>query len=449
MSDAGSLRVGNVTALRGWPSARLSAQPTTSTQDREWDLLLVCTAGFVLTAVGRVHELFPSLNVVRPAIVTGLLSIVLFALDDRSSRRWTWIAGGPMTWLLLLAGWAALSIPGSLVPGHSFDYLTGEFGKTLLMTIVLAGAIRSATDVERIAGVLFWGIVLYSMVVLMRFDVTSAGDWRLGHLYYYDANDFATVSVAAMPIGIYLARRVRSWRRLLSVLALVVLSITIVRSGSRGGFLALIATAIFIVLSLRAISLGRRVAAVAIVAVVLFVFASERYWAQMGTILSKTDYNQTEETGRLQIWGRGVGYVLTHPILGVGVDNFGAAEGMLAPFASRQQYGVGVKWNAPHNTFLQVAAEMGLPALAFFIAMVVSAFRVLAPHRRPRSLPPPPVPAALKQALRASILGFMIGAMFLSLAYLEVLYILVAMAIAVRKIERRARRLAAIPATVP
>lgn len=448
MSDASSLRVGSVTTLRGWPSARFSAQPTTSTPDREWDLLLLCTAGFVLTAVGRVHELFPSLNVVRPAIVTGLLSILLFALDDRPSRRWKWIAGGPMTWLLALAGWAVLSIPGALVPGHSFDYLTGEFAKTVIMTIVLAGAIRNSGDVERILSVLFWGVVLYSAIVLMRFDITSSGDWRLGHLYYYDANDFATVSVASMPIGMYLARRTHSWRRVLSVLALIVLSITIVRSGSRGGFLALVSTVTFVVLGVRAISFGRRVAAVAIVGFVLLVFASERYWAQMGTILSKTDYNQTEETGRLQIWERGIGYVMTHPILGVGVDNFGAAEGMLAPFAGRQQYGVGVKWNAPHNTFLQVAAEMGLPALAFFIAMVVTAFRGLAPQRRARVLPPPPVPTALKQALRASILGYMVGAMFLSLAYIEALYVLVAMAIAVMKIERRARHVAATPVTV-
>jgi len=395
-----------------------------------------------------VHELFPSLNVVRPAIVTGLLSILLFALDDQSARRLKWIAGGPMTWMLALAGCAVLSIPGALVPGHSFDYVLDEFAKTLVMAIVLAGAIRGAGDVERIIRVLFWGVVLYSVVVLMRFDVTSGGDWRLGHLYYYDANDFATVSVASIPLGVYLARRTHSWRRVLSVLALIVLSITIVRSGSRGGFLALVSTGVFIVLSVRAISFGRRLAAVAIVGVVLFVVASERYWTQMGTILSKTDYNQTEETGRLQIWQRGVGYVLTHPILGVGVDNFGAAEGMLAPFAGRQQYGVGVKWNAPHNTFLQVAAEMGLPALAFFIAMIVSAFRVLAPQRRPRGLPPPPVPPALKQALRGSIIGFVVGSMFLSLAYVEVLYILVALAIAVRKLERRARHVAATPVAV-
>src|SRR6185436_3404433 len=275
MSDAGSLRVGSVTTLRGWPSARSSAQPTTSTQDREWDLLLLCTAGFILTAVGRVHELFPSLNVVRPAIVTGLLSILLFALDDQSARRLKWIAGGPMTWMLALAGCAVLSIPGALVPGHSFDYVLDEFAKTLVMAIVLAGAIRGAGDVERIIRVLFWGVVLYSVVVLMRFDVTSGGDWRLGHLYYYDANDFATVSVASIPLGVYLARRTHSWRRVLSVLALVILSITIVRSGSRGGFLALVVTGVFLVLSVRAISFARRLAAVAVVGAVLFVAASE------------------------------------------------------------------------------------------------------------------------------------------------------------------------------
>ena len=43
----------------------------------KWDLLLICIAGYVLTAVGRVHQLFPALELLRPAILTGLFAIVL------------------------------------------------------------------------------------------------------------------------------------------------------------------------------------------------------------------------------------------------------------------------------------------------------------------------------------------------------------------------------------
>src|SRR5262245_12878106 len=444
MSDAGSIRVDALShATRGWPSAAPSAQPTTSTLDREWDPVLICIAAYVLTAVGRVHDLFPTLSVVRPAIVTGLLSIILFALDGLPVRRWKWIASNTTYWLMALFAWSVLSIPGAVVPGHSFDFVLNGFIKTVIMVPVVAGVIRGRRDVERIASVVFWAAALYATVVLVRFDIGEGSNWRLGHLYYYDANDFATFAVAAMPIGVYLAYKSRSWfLRILTAGGLVVLSAAFARSGSRGGFLALLATGLFLMFTLRGISIAKRVAALAVVGVVLLVAATDRYWTQMGTILSDTDYNQTEETGRLQIWQRGVVYVAQHPVLGVGADNFQAAEGLLSPLATRQQYGVGVKWSAPHNTFLQVCAELGIPGLVFFAGMLASAFRSL--RRPPRSLGDragrPPVPLALKTALSASLVGFIVGSLFLSLAYTELLYTLIALAIGVGKIERRFRR---------
>lgn len=449
MSDAGSFPIDAVShATRGWPQAAPSAQPTTSTPDREWDPVLICTAGYVLTVVGRVHDLFPALNVVRPAIVTGLLSILLVALDGRSVRKWTWLSSRTTTYLLALFAWAVLSIPGAIVAGHSFDFVFNDLSKKVLMALVIACAIRGPRDLERIAGVIFVAAALYAAVVMLRFDVGEGSDWRLGHLYYYDANDFATFAVSAMPLGVYFGYRARSWlQRMAIVTGMIVISGAFVRAGSRGGLLALVATALFIVLTYRAVSVGKRVAAIVVVGFVVLVAASDRYWTQMSIVLSDTDYNKTEETGRLQIWERGLGYVLQFPLLGVGADNFQAAEGTISPMALRQQYGVGVKWSAPHNSFLQIAAELGLPGLVLFVGMLVGAFRAFT--RSPRLLRDrwgrPPVPPALKQALKASLLGFVVGAFFLSLAYTELLFTLIALSIAVHKLEWRARRSVALP----
>ena len=150
--------------------------------------------------------------------------------------------------------------------------------------------------------------------------------------------------------------------------------------------------------------------------------ASDQYWEQMQTITSDSDYNHTSESGRLQIWGRGIGYMLQNPVLGVGPDNFSTAEGTLSPLAKRQQYGVGVRWNAPHNSYVQIAAELGIPGFLLYVAVIVSAFRALG-----RAAP-------LTSALTASLLGFVVGSFFLSLAYSEMLYTLVALAVGVRKV---------------
>src|SRR4029077_16062919 len=121
-----------------------------------------------------------------------------------------------------------------------------------------------------------------------------------------------------------------------------------------------IAVALFIVARYSAIPLGRRVLVTAVVAAIVVGTASSQYWEQMGTIVSDTDYNRTEESGRMQIWARGLGYMLENPLFGVGPNNFQTAEGTLSPYAERQQFGVGVRWNAAHNSYIQVGAELGV-----------------------------------------------------------------------------------------
>jgi O-antigen ligase len=182
-----------------------------------------------------------------------------------------------------------------------------------------------------------------------------------------------------------------------------------------------------------AVRLRWRMAAAGAIVVVGLAAASAEYWARMSTILSDDDYNRTDESGRMQIWQRGIGYMLSYPVFGVGPNNFGTAEGTLSPLAKRQQFGVGVRWNAPHNSFVQVAAELGVVGIALFIALFVTAFKALRVagwrRRTPRG-----EPALLSQTLTASLLGFAGGAFFLTLAYSEMLYALLAFSVAWHKV---------------
>jgi O-antigen ligase len=407
--------------------ARLPASPG------HWDLLLVCVGAYVLTAVGRVHQLFPALQALRPAVLAGLLAIGLFATDRSQARRGIRLWCATTRWLLALLFWMALSVPGALVVGSSLDLVVDNFVKTVAMYLVIVGCVRGARDVERLTAVYLLGAVVYAAVVLLRFDVGGGEGWRLGRLYYYDANDFATFAVTAMPLALYFLHAPgRASRRALAAAGLGVLVVAFVRSGSRGGFVALVATGAFVLLRYRAVRLRWRLAALALVALALLGTASDTYWRQMGTIVSDTDYNHTEESGRLQIWWRGIGYMLQHPVLGVGPNNFAAAEGTLSPFAFRQQFGVGVRWNAAHNTFVQVGAELGVVGLALFLALVASAFAALrrAGRADPRVFGPAAPRAELSQAITAALIGFAVGAFFLSLAYAEMLYTLCAFAAA-------------------
>src|SRR5688572_16240038 len=72
-----------------------SVAPSRASASREpdlrWDPLMLCIAGYVLVAVGRVHQLFPVIGLLRPAILMGGLAILLFYADRRGSRRVYWV----------------------------------------------------------------------------------------------------------------------------------------------------------------------------------------------------------------------------------------------------------------------------------------------------------------------------------------------------------------------
>lgn len=418
------------------PSVRPRFRPATLVSDRRWDLALLCVAGYILTAVGRVHQLFPVIAIFRPAVLTALVATALYLFDSAEPRRSKYLANATTTLILALLAWLILSVAGALVISRSFDVVFNDFVKTVLMCFVVAGVVRGVRDVERLLLAYLAAATLYAVVVILRFNLGSGDDWRLGDLYYYDANDLATFAVTAMPFALYFLHSSRRLTgRVSAMLALAILMMAFVRTGSRGGFIALAAVVLFIAFRYTAIPLRQRISGTALVLVVVLLSASDRYWTQMSTILSDADYNRTAESGRMQIWARGIGYMFRHPVLGVGPGNFQTAEGILSPFAERGQLGVGVRWNAAHNSYVQIGAEAGVPGLLLFISIIASAFAGLRRANRRRSATSRAYPGAeLAQAITASLTGFVVGAFFLSLAYSEILFTLLALAIALRKV---------------
>ena len=82
---------------------------------------------------------------------------------------------------------------------------------------------------------------------------------------------------------------------------------------------------------------------------------------------------------------------------------------------------------------------MGIPGLCIFIAIIASAFEAL--RRVNRSWPIDRAaddrPRALTQALTAALIGFVVGAYFLSLVYAELFYTLLALAVGLEKVARQ------------
>ena len=416
-----------------------AVQPHAVRHQPPWDLLLVCVAVYIAAGVGRIHDLFPVLAPLKPALLATLAAIGLVLLQQTGRRRFALLRGRVTTFLLGLVLWGALSVPFALTAGMAFHFWM-DFARAVAMCLVLAASVRTARDLERLGLVYFAVTVVYTAVILSRFQLGSADNWRLGRLYFYDANDLATLIVTAMPFGLYFALAHR--QLLLRAGALVGLSLLVValiRSGSRGGFLAFLAVAAFILVGFTTISARARVGGLVVILTVLGATASDRYWTQMQTMIRPhEDYNLTDETGRVKIWERGMGYMLDRPAVGVGMGNFPTAEGTISPMARRRELGRGVRWGAAHNTFVQIGAELGIPGLTLFLGLIVSVFVALRRVLRYAAAVGPAAKnnARLAQSLMASVVGFLVGGFFLSLAYADMFYVLAALALALGKVAR-------------
>ncbi|HEX7120385.1 MAG TPA: O-antigen ligase family protein [Longimicrobiales bacterium] len=415
------------------PAARAAATKTRAAAADGWDPLQIFVAGMLLTSLWRVQEIWPVLGTLQLPTLSFLGAGGLLLLDS-DPRRGLRRLPHPVTWLVAaLTVLLVATVPGSVYAEGSYNFLQRDHVKTLLLATIAAASVRSFADLRRLAGVQVFGGALYAAFAL-RASSGMAGD-RLSDLLYYDANDFGMLMVCTVPLAAYFLAAGRSARaRLGAALAIGLFTLGMVRSGSRAAFVGFGVLAVYLLLGFRAVSAGRRVAAVLGAAAAIALAGGDAFWAQMRSLLQPMqDYNWVGNApdGRMEIWKRGIGYMLDRPFLGVGVGVFPVADGLLAPQAERQRYGLGWRWAAAHNAFVQIGAEAGVTGLLLFLALLGVAlrtsFRIGFGSRGP---PDTSAHAAMGQALTGVLIAYCANGFFLSQAYGVLLYSTLALVVA-------------------
>ena len=82
-------------------------------------------------------------------------------------------------------------------------------------------------------------------------------------------------------------------------------------------------------------------------------------------VFSTEDYNYISDDGRLAIWKYSIKVISENPIFGVGASCFPEAIAKI-----RESKNLPPKWQPTHNTFLQVASEIGLIGFVLFIMLI-------------------------------------------------------------------------------
>lgn len=403
------------------------------------DLPMYALALMILTNVWRIQDLFPVLGLFKLNLVATATTIALLVIDRDPSRHITRLKSPILVCMLGILALAILGVPMSLWPRRSATFVVRDLLPNLLMLVAMAATVRGMRDLSWIAMVNLVGACVYSVFVQLNFQVGPTG--RLSNLVYYDANDLALVLVCTLPVTLYFLVR-HGWRyRVLALASLMLLLATIAKSGSRGGFLGLVAVSLYVLLGYRVIPARARLVATAAVFGLFAITASEAYWDAIRTLRApQQDYNWAGASpeGRVELWRRGLGYVAADPFLGVGMANFPLAEGMLSEESrARAERGAGFKWSVAHNSLLEVAVELGLIAFALFLAALFIALRTMHRIRAARPLQDPEVlrKVAFACTLIASLVGFIVAGFFVSAAYYSYLYALLGLCVGLAKIH--------------
>jgi len=258
--------------------------------------------------------------------------------------------------------------------------------------VALSGIVLSILNIQIFNGVLYYNFARYRGLMV-------------------DPNYYAVLTCAA--IAFFL--RDRSTALIVRIFAIGVLGYSIMMSGSKTGTVALLA---LLALMIFDFALTRKYAALIVTGLAVAVGFVVAFWDRIaefaytmaqeyGTVLPQL-YRISElfndavgaaaggGSDRLNVWTRGIGLIETSPVVGVGIGSY--------RHVVEETSGVGT---LAHNTYIQIAAEWGLPLAIIFVAWVC-ALMLRATFGR-RSLSPE------APFLRDIILVFMIGSVSLSL----------------------------------
>ena len=382
---------------------------------------------FTVILYARPGEFYPSPVTASIALIVGLVTLALFiptqfVLENRLSAPLR-----EVNFVMLFGLLGAFSIPFAISRFEAWHEFSGTFIRCIVMFVVIVNVVRTAARLN--------GLLFLALAAAMWLSVDAINEYRLGLLtvegyraagrgagIFGNTNDMALHVVTILPIAIalFFSSRRLSRRLIFGGCALVMIA-AIILSYSRGAFLGLVVVSIFLAMKLGQKRRLEIALAVLGLAGALILFAPDRYGVRLLSIFFPSlDANGSADNRRGELL-RSINVALHHPLLGIGMGNY--------------QTQMSYKGLVTHNSYTQVASEMGLAALVCYTTFIVSPLRKLARITRDT------FGASdnsrfyyLALGLQGSLIAYMVSSFFLSVSYNWYVFYLVSYAVCLRRL---------------
>lgn len=296
-----------------------------------------------------------------------------------SPLRWRGLVTMTLFWL-----WIGLSTVFAIDKSLALGKFS-QFTNILIITFLVAAMANSEARIRAMLTVAAVSVGLLGFRAAVEFLLTG-GQFRVLGVggVELEANEFALALNMAIPmlVGLSYVETNRWARYSLRLLALCCL-VAVVGTFSRSGFLGL-----SLALLLLAWYSKRRVLTLSTLAMaflLLLPFAPKRALQRYESIPTAADLDPSA-IARIQTWETGLKMIRAHPLLGVGPLNFQSqySNYLVEKYLSAANYHP----RAPHNAYIALAAESGIPAMLLFIsfvgATIVAMWRV---RRKAKNIP--------------------------------------------------------------
>ena len=385
---------------------------------------LLKNGNWSLSFVGVLCYIFAAVTYALPIVLPSIVIAVLGLAFERTRIT------VPLFLIVfaLFVAWAAVGMSSSINVATTTDQVVVLL-KVLLIVFVIANVTRDAWRV-RMFSIFFLACFAAYPARGTLFNYFLSGYTMFGralwNFIYGNSNDLAALTFFPMSLAIAaFLTEPPGWIKRAALVGLGVLPLIVLLTQSRGAMIAMVVSGIlFYIVHAK----GKRIKSLAwalAVSIVVVPFVPQSAWDRFGGLkwLGSTETVQYADPegsaeARYNIWRIARVIIAENPVSGIGLGNYPLANAMTAPRVGVPDAALGFR--DTHSTYLNVAAETGIPGLFLFMTMIglvaipaeVTRRRVKGTHR-----------AAQLLALELGLCAYMLAGIFGSFGKLSFLYI--------------------------
>ena len=301
----------------------------------------------------------------------------------------------------------------------------------IVLYFTIIGLLDSSDKLRRFVQFFLLANVYLALIGLHKYFILGRPLDYIGTGGFTGGSDnFALIINAAIPFAFFLFQTEKAHKKkIIYLLIFAILVTAVVCAFSRGGWVTLIGIAFL--LALFSPYKVRAIALISIAAVIILLVIPPEFVEEFKTISPETG----TAINRFELWRAAVKMFLDHPILGVGLNGFSSVYGRF--YIPENPYSAG--WRTVHSVYFQVIAEMGVLGTIFFVLIIYWIIKDIwmVQIKLKAANMMESIPLGISRAPLVSIVGYLLGGVFLSTLYFPPLYVIAALSVALRNTVER------------